>query len=246
MRVRAAIEGRLAEHMQAEIEGMEIAVTRSRDRVSRALRDRIRRPIVRGFGEKTAKSWTAKVYPAKGRSSGSAIYQYDASKGDHVIRRVVESGPIRSPDGFWQALPTDAALKVLPKTLHHSRGRGGHRNRSAVEFIEQRFGVLTYVYLKGPGRGKRAYLVAEARETSRRLKSGGVKRGYGKARRLKSGRYGKNVQSVVMFVLVPETKRPSLARIDLDRLADAAAADWARGIVADWPDILKPTRSVRR
>lgn len=237
-RLEAALQGRLAEYMEAEIDGGAVASTRAAKRIAPRMLAEVRGHIAAAHGPKNAKSWKAQVYPSSGNALDAAVFQYDASAGDWVIRSITESGPIRARNGRWIALPTEAALSVLPKRLHHSRsnrGRGGSAD-SAVGAIEKRFGALQFVYLP---RQRRAYLIAEVRATSRRLKSGATRRGFGKARRTKTGRAAKNVQTVVMFVLVPQVRRASGKAVNLDRLAEKYLAEFAQAIADEWPEILR-------
>lgn len=235
MRIDAALSGNLTEFMAAEEKGMAVAVTDGLKAVAIPARDQVRRAIANALGGKNAKSWKVKLFPKSGQSTAAAAFFFDGTNGSWVIRAMTESGAITARDGRWLAIPTQEALSVLPTRLHHNRnnrGRGGSSG-GAVEAVEQKFGGLQFVYLRGQ---RRAFLVAEVRATSRKLKSGGVKRGFGKTKRGKTGRAGANVQTVVMFVLVPQVRRAASQALDLGRIADRYAAEFAEQVVAKWPD----------
>lgn len=241
MRIQAALEGRLGEFMEAEIDGAATAVTAAARDIEQRMRDEIRRPIAQAFGPKMAKSWKSNLYPRRQKSTRTAIYQYDGSNGDWIIRAVTESGPITARHGRWLALPTEEALSVLDKRFHHSRdnrGRGGSggADRTAVAQIEKQFGDLVFVYQRGQ---RRAYLVAEVRRKSGTTKSGRARKRFGRTTRSKkTGRAGKGVETVVMFVLVPRVRRAGTT-VNLERIAERYAAEFAQQIVDQWPEPLR-------
>jgi len=238
MRVQAAIEGRLGPFMEAEIDGAATAVTRARNKVDLGMRNEVRRGIQSALGPKMAKSWKSNRYPRTGRSTRAAVFQYDASNGDWIIRSVTESGPITAKNGRWLALPTEEALSVLSRRFHHARSARGRSGSigTAIEKIEQRFGRLQFVYRRGQ---RRAYLIAEVRATSRRLKSGETRRGFSKSSRSKkTGRVRANTQSVVMFILVLRVRRAGTT-VNLARIAERYAAEFAQLIVDQWPEPLR-------
>lgn len=120
---------------------------------------------------------------------------------------------IRSADGFWLAIPTDAA----------GRGVGGGKVTPAQ--WEKRNGrVLRFVYRKG----RTALLIDEGRKApgnvmvSRRSKGGN---------RLAAPRTFRNL-SVVMFVLVPQVKLKK--KLDLFGAADRVANSLPARIAALW------------
>lgn len=235
MRINAALNGRLEEHIEAEVRGADIGVTRARDAIAMPMRDEIRGHISRALGPKMAKSWKVLNFPRRGNSSAAATFQFDASKDDYAIRAVTESGPIQARNSRWLAIPTESALEVLSPIFHHSRSnRGRGRSRgTAIEAIEKRFGALQFIQLRGQ---RRAYLVAEVRRTSRKLKSGGTRRSFSKSRRTKTGRVSKGGQTVVMFTLVPQVRRAARGRLDLARVSDRYASRFAQEIVTRWPE----------
>ncbi|KFI32642.1 hypothetical protein CG51_00755 [Haematobacter missouriensis] len=206
MKLSASITD-LAALMQGEIAAGERAVTAAVRDAGTGLRDDWRGQITRaGLGPRVARTIRSATYP-KGRDSLNAAAMVWSRA--PVIVEAHNTGPvIRSADGFWLAIPTEAAGK--------SR-RGGRI--TPLEW-EQRTGLrLRFVYRRaGP-----SLLIAEARisKAGRAVKS-----------RSKTGR---NVASVPIFLLVPQVRLRK--RLDLDRSAQAALAALPAAIVRRWSRI---------
>ena len=115
---------------------------------------------------------------------------------------------IRSADGFWLAIPTEAAGKGL---------RGG---RITPGEWERRTGLrLRFIYRRsGP-----SLLIAEARLSKR-----------GRAVRSRS-KTGRGLTSVPIFLLVPQVRLRK--RLDLERPAEAALAALSAAIARRWSEI---------
>lgn len=228
MRLQAAVEGRLSEQVDDEIAVAAGAVTRAARRTDGEMKSEIRGRVRRAYGDKIAKTWRGQVFPKRGESIKAAVFQF--SKAPRLMQNLIDAGPIRSPEGNWLAIPTDAARRAIPKRLFHGRDRRGGE-LSAVAAVEKRFGRLRMVRPKG--RNNRAYLVADAvRETTRKTKSG-VKRGIGKARRLKSGKLSKGATTIVMFTLVPQVRRAG--RLDYAATERKYLGVFLRRIDEEWP-----------
>ena len=123
-----------------------------------------------------------------------------------VIVGAHEAGPlIRSKDGFWLAIPLEAAGK----------SRSGKRPTPGE--WEARTGLrLIFVYRRtGP-----SLLVAEARLTK-----------HGRAAVSRS-RTGRGLASVPIFLLVPQVRLKK--RLDLEKPANAALASLPGAIVSRW------------
>lgn len=230
MRLDLAIQGRLAAHMEAEEAALEHGVTAAAKKISPRLERAVRAQIARAHGPVTAKAWTGRVYPTSGVSADAVVFQRDRSSDEWVVRSVTEPGRIKSPSGNWLAIPTEAALLALPRSLHHGRER--KTRRSPIAVIEQKFGNLQYVYPRGRGRGRYALLVATVRRGVRRLRGGGTADRISRARRTKSGIFGSGAQSVVMFVLVPSVARAG--QVNLAALAQSFASQYAAEIERQW------------
>jgi hypothetical protein len=144
-----------------------------------------------------------KTYPKAGESLNAAALVWSKAP---VIVGAHDTGPlIRSRDGFWLAIPTEAA------------GRGLRGAKITPGEWERRRGLrLRFIYRRrGP-----SLLVAEGRLNSR---------GLGVASRSKTGR-GRT--TVPIFLLVPQVKLPK--RLDLGRDADRALDSLPGQMVSNW------------
>lgn len=194
----------LAELMQGEIAAGERAVTAAVKDAGIGLRDNWRGQITRaGLGQRVARTIRSETYP-KGRDSLNAAAMVWSRA--PVILEAHNTGPlICSADGFWLAIPTDAAGKSL---------RGG---RITPGEWERRTGLrLRFIYRRsGP-----SLLIAEARLS---------KRGRAVPSRSKTGR---GLASVPIFLLVPQVRLKK--RLDLEKPANAALASLPGAIVSRW------------
>lgn len=182
MRLEAAIRGDLKKIMKEEAAAAEKAVTKGVVEAANGLKTDLRAQVVRsGLGEKMARTWKMRRYPASGFSLGTAGLVY--ADMPQVIRAFNDGAAITSGKGTFLAIPTPAAPK---------RGIGGKRINPS-NFPEHSLGRLRFVYR----RGAPSLLVVD------NLRAGSGKRGgYRKASEsaLKSGR---GLTTVVMFILVP-------------------------------------------
>lgn len=206
MKLSASITD-LAALMQGEIAAGEKAVTAAVREAGTGLRDDWRDQITRaGLGSRVARTIRSATYP-KGRDSLNAAAMVWSRA--PVIVEAHNTGPvIRSADGFWLAIPAEAA------------GRSRRGGRITPLEWEQRTGLrLRFIYRRtGP-----SLLIAEAR-----LSKGG------RAVRSRS-KTGRNVASVPIFLLVPQVRLRK--RLDLDRPARAALAALPAAIVRRWSQI---------
>lgn len=182
MRLIAAIKGDLLNMMKAEAAAAEQAVTKAIVTATTGLRDELRGQVVRsGLGPRMAKTWKHKRYPPSGYSIGAAGLVY--ADMPQVIRAFSEGTTIRSPQGFFLAVPTPAAPK---------RGVGGTRINPS-NFPEHTYGRLRFVYRKG----RPSLLVVD------NLRAGTGKRGGFRKASDTALRTGRGVTTVVMFILLP-------------------------------------------
>ena len=193
MRLEAAIRGDLQKIMKQEAAAAEKAVTLGVTEAATGLRDELKSQVLRaGLGEKMARTWRFKRYPASGFSLGTAGLVY--SKAPLIIRAFSEGAMIKSDKGVFLAIPIAAAPK---------RGVGGKRI-NPDNFPEHSLGRLRFVYRKGAP----SLLVVD------NLRAGTGKRGgYRKASEsaLKTGR---GLATVVMFILLPQVMLKK--RLDVD------------------------------
>jgi len=179
----------------------ETAVTRAVDDVGLAIKNDWRGQIVgAGLGDGLAFSVRSKTYP-DWTVSANAATEVKSDAGD-ILTGHDEGSLIRSKEGFWLAIPLPAA------------GRRARNSRPTPAEWERQSGLrLRFVFR--PGRS--GLLVTEGGVSVRTGRVRGRKR-----LRLKSGAYAKNVQSIAIFVLVPQVKLPK--RLDLMPAARAHAA----------------------
>ncbi|MBL4543665.1 MAG: hypothetical protein JKP97_18040 [Rhodobacteraceae bacterium] len=204
MKLKLDITPDLVVAMAAEVKAGEKAVTAAMREAGTGLKTAWRSQITgAGLGRRLANSMRSQTYPKTGESLNAAALVWSKAS---VIVGAHDTGPlIRSKDGFWLAIPTEAA------------GRGLRGGKITPGEWERRRGLrLRFVYRRhGP-----SLLVAEGRLNSR---------GLGVASRSKTGR-GRT--TVPIFLLVPQVKLPK--RLDLERDAERALDSVPGLIVANW------------
>ena len=207
MKLKLDITPDIVAAMAAEVKAGEKAVAAAMREAGTGLKTAWRGQITgAGLGRRLANSIRSQSYPKAGESLNAAALVWSKAP---VIVGAHDTGPlIRSKDGFWLAIPTEAA------------GRGLRGAKLTPGEWERRRGLrLRFVYRRrGP-----SLLVAEGRLNSR---------GLGVASRSKTGR-GRT--TVPIFLLVPQVKLPK--RLDLDRDAERALDSVPGLIMANWIDI---------
>ncbi|AUH33126.1 DUF6441 family protein [Paracoccus tegillarcae] len=206
MRLKLDIDPDLVAMMQAEIEAGEKAVTGAMREAGAGLKAAWRGQITgAGLGRRLANSIRNATYPKAGDSLNATALVWSKAP---VIIGAHNAGPlIRSRDGFWLAIPTEAAGKSL------------HGGRITPGEWERRTGLrLRFVYRRrGP-----SLLVAEGRLNTK---------GRAVASRSQTGR-GRT--TVPIFLLVPQVRLPK--RLDLARDAERAADAVPGRIVGKWAE----------
>jgi hypothetical protein len=204
MRIDLKISPDVAAMMRKEIAAGEKAVTAAMREAGTGLKSVWRGQIIgAGLGRRLANSIRSQTYPKAGESLNAAALVWSKAP---VIVGAHDTGPlIRSKDGFWLAIPTEAA------------GRGLRGGRITPGEWERRRGLrLRFIYRRtGP-----SLLVAEGRLNMK---------GQAVASRSKTGR-GKVTAPI--FLLVPQVKLPK--RLDLGRDAERALDSVPGLIVANW------------
>lgn len=188
--------------------GIERAVTSGMRDAANELKERLRADVVgSGLGDRLARTWRGTVYPEVGESMGAAAFVW--SKAPRLIDAFDRGVTIRSPRGFWLAIPTPAAG---PRGI----GRNGRPARITPGGWERRTGMrLRFVYRRrGP-----SLLVAE----NARLNS----RGLAAANRRKTGQ-----ATVIVFLLVPQVTLRK--RLNIDATARRQAARVPALIAKHW------------
>jgi hypothetical protein len=204
LKLKLDITPDLVAMMAAEIKTGERAVSAATREAGNSLKSAWRAQITgAGLGQRLSRTIRSEQFPKGKPSLSAAALVWSKAPG---IINAHDTGPlIRSRNGFWLAIPTEAAGKST---------RGG---RISPGEWERRSGLrLRLIYRRaGP-----SLLVAEGRLNTR---------GRAVVSRSKTGR-GKVTAPI--FLLVPQVKLPK--RLDLDRDA-ARALDAVPGlIVANW------------
>lgn len=207
MRFTVRVDSDLPKWTVQQVRRGEVAVTQGVAEVGRAVQQAWRGQVGSVLGRRLAGTIRLKVYPDGQPSPDAAALIW--TKAPDIIGAHEKGALIRSSDGFYLAIPTDAA------------GRGARGARLSPAEWEARRGIkLRFVFR----RGRPALLVADnARVNSR---------GFGVASRSKTGR---GVATVPIFVLVPQVRLAK--RLDLKgaaqsngaRLPAAIRAAFARG-----------------
>ncbi|MEQ9518114.1 MAG: DUF6441 family protein, partial [Parvibaculum sp.] len=143
-----------------------------------------------GLGPRLAKSWRGSRFPRGAVSMGAAGNVF--SKADRIVAAFSKGAgeTIRSGNGFYLAIPTEAAPK-----------RGDNRKRiSPSNFPEWKLGPLRFVPLPR-GRGM---LVVDNQRASISRKTGQV-RGFRPASK-RARETGVGLATVIMFFLVPQIR----------------------------------------
>jgi hypothetical protein len=204
MKLAATLARSLQADMQAELRGIERAVTSGTRDAGRGLRTELRRQVTSaGLGQRLANSWRDKHYPNQKLDAASLVY----TKAPQIIRAFDEGAVVRSKRGRFLAIPTEDAPR---------KGTDGKRI-SPRTFPEHRFGPLRLV----PRQNGPSLLVVDGLRASYSRQTGqlrGFRRATDRARRS-----GQGLTTVVMFLLVPQVKLRK--RLDVARAAERWSAE---------------------
>jgi hypothetical protein len=206
MKLGLDISADLGAAMAAEVKAGERAVTSAMREAGTGLKTDWRGQITQArLGQRLSRTIRSEQYPKGQASLNAAALVW--SRAPEIIRAHATGPLIRSKDGFYLAIPTEAA------------GKGTRGKALTPGEWERRRGLrLRFVYRRrGP-----SLLVADGRLNSR---------GLGVASRSKTGR---GRATVPIFLLVPQVKLPK--RLDLDRDAERAQDSVPALIVANWVD----------
>lgn len=179
--IEAAFSGNLVRFMAEELEDAEWAVTEGiREGAEDLLFDLRTDVIAGGLGARVSKSWRVDHYPRGKRSLGAASVV--RTKSPKIIRAFDEGAVIRSKDGFWLAIPTEAAPK-----------RGRNRKRiNPSNFPDHIYGPLRFVYRPSGV----SLLVVD----NQRVKKG-KRPGYTLSKSKRALKTGYGLSTVIMFTL---------------------------------------------
>lgn len=211
IRFIAALTGSLAGQMRAETDALARGVTSAVRIAGAGLQSDYRRQTTgAGLGQRLANAWRLDRFPRSGDSVRAATVVRSAAP--KLMQAFGDGVTIRSANGFFLAIPTDAAPK---------RGEGGKRI-SPSNWPAARFGPLRFVFR---GRGRPGLLVVDGLR-ARAGKRGGFARG-GKRATARG-----EVATVVMFILVPQARLRK--RLDLDGPARAWQARLPELVEREW------------
>ena len=205
MKIDLSISPDIVAMMRAELLAGEKAVTAAMRQAGSDLKSDWRGQIAQaGLGQRLARSIRNKTYPERGESLDAAAFIW--SKAPKIIRAHDKGVLIRSKNGFYLAIPTEAAGK----------GRGGAR-LTPGEWERRRGMRLRFIYRKGGP----SLLVAERARLNTRSTA--------VASRSKTGR---GQVTVPIFLLVPQVKLRK--QLDLARDAEKVAGSVPGLIVEKW------------
>ncbi|CUH17786.1 hypothetical protein JSE7799_00409 [Jannaschia seosinensis] len=205
MKLKLDIDPDIVAMMAAEVAAGERAVTAAMREAGSGLKIAWRLQITgAGLGTRLANSIRSQSFPKAGESLDAAALVWSKAP---VIVGAHDTGPlIRSKDGFWLAIPTEAA------------GRGLRGGRITPGEWERRRGLrLRFVYRR---RGPSLLVADKARLNTR---------GQAVASRSKTGR---GQVTAPIFLLVPQVKLPK--RLDLARDAERAHGAVPGLVVENW------------
>lgn len=210
MRIKVEVDGKMMDILASQYRNGERAVTGAMRAAQVELKANWRGQVVAaGLGVRLGNAVRGETYP-KGEPSmnAAALIWSKAPK----ITAAHEAGPlIRSPNGFWLAIPTSAA------------GKGPQGQKITPGQWEKRNGrELRYVYRRG-----RAPLLVDTGRVLAGARTMG-RDGFSRAAR------GFKNRSVVIFTLVPQVKLAK--RLNLMTAADRIGATLPSRIVALWKD----------
>lgn len=217
--IKAALQGNLRVDMEKELAAGEQASMRAMRSVAGRAKQRLRDQVTgAGMGQRLANTWREEVYPRRGSSLNAAALVF--SRAPQIVRAFNEGVTIRSANGFYLAIPTEA----VPKNLSFvDPGSGTFRRnaRATPRGVEQALGLKLRLVYRGGGRP--SLLVADDARLSKR----------GLARRAAKTKIAKGqVATVVMFILVPSVRLPK--RFSVSRVESQAAAELPLALVSEW------------
>ena len=210
MRLRAAIEGDLKKIMEAEVKAAEQAVSGGLREGTDGLKNELRGQVTgAGLGERLAKSWRGELYPRSGRSLNAAGFVY--TKAPEIIETFAHGATIRSKGGRFLAIPTKYVIRRENKKI------------TPADFEEA---GIPLRYIPPQGARKVGLLgVDDFRITSK-----------GKARAAsdRMRKTGRNLATVVMFILIPQATIKK--RFDIDSVAQKWLDRLPQLVLGHWPD----------
>lgn len=214
--VQVAVLGNLEQGLLAEVKGAERAVTAAVRMAGAGVKAGWRGQIASaGLGERLGRTIRDQYYPKSGASIEAAALVY--SRAPNIVGAFEQGVTIRGKDGFWLAIPTEAAGKST---------RGG---RITPGEWERRNGRRLKFVFRG-GRPGLLIDVGEVLPRARVMKRDGTSR---------AARGFRN-RSMVIFILVPQVRLAK--RLNLEQVAREWQDKLAGLVVQNWPDLKTSNR----
>lgn len=220
LELKLAIQGRLRETIAANEAAAARGYTSGIRIATEELKLALRQDVVQaGLGPRLSNTWRSRVYPQAGNSLGAAGFVW--TKAPHIMQ-AHEGATIRSADGFYLAIPTDA----VPKRVLGQRVTPGA--------IERAWGIKLRL-IPGGGRsgrsGRPSLLVADVRQ--RRDRRGGFAAPNAIAKR------PQKLVTVPLFILLPQVRLRRRLSIDATytQIAGNLAATVAAAMEAEFSAI---------
>lgn len=217
------VEGDMVAIMAAELGDAAHAVTRGIGKASEGLKAELRQQVTgAGMSQRMANTWRAEVYPDRAGTTSLRAAGLVFSRAPDIVDAFNKGVPIRSPRGFYLAIPTPAA-----------GGKGVARDSTKRERLtpggwERRTGLrLRHVFRKGK---KTSYLVADGV----RIGAGGVARSNVVTRKGNRATRITGSTTAVIFWLVPLVRLGK--RFDVAGAAQRWSSRLPDLIVQSWPE----------
>lgn len=192
MRFTVSIEKDLPEVMNNRLDRLKRAATSAVAVTAKEVQAAMRQQVISaGLGSRLARTIRSQSFPRGGAASLDAAANI-WTNAPHIISAFNKGVTIRARDGFWLAFPTEDA------------GKGITRGRITPEEWQRRNGVKLRPVIRP---GKPVLLVAEMR--ARAGKRGGFAMPSDTARKT-----GRGLATVVIFILVPQTRLPKKLSFD--------------------------------
>ena len=190
--LQLAIQGKLTHVLDAEAKAAKRAIRAAMEKTSLDLKQRARDQVTgAGLGRRLSYTWRNIVYPKNKKTLTFGPATVLVNKAPHIIRSFDQGETIKSKQGSYIAIPTDAA----------PRQGDGRKRIKPSNFPEWRLGPLRFVYRRrGP-----SLLVVDGVKMK---KSGRTSRQLAGRGKTKTGKYKKGVVTVVMFLLFPRVRMP--------------------------------------
>ncbi|MDR6952298.1 hypothetical protein J2X65_001653 [Ancylobacter sp. 3268] len=215
----ATLDGDINIFMREELAATEQAVTRGVRTATRGLQTDLRQQVTgAGLGQRLANTWRSEIYPSGQSSLRAAGFVF--SRAPEIVYSFSSGVTIRSPNGFFLAIPTAAAgVKGVKRD-------GVGRERITPGGWERRTGLrLRFVYR----RGRPSLLVADNVRVDARGQAA-------RNQRTRKGAIATRLEgrtTTVIFILVPQVSLRQ--RLEIDAATEKWRARLPSLIVDSWP-----------